>query len=222
MNARTRGDDTHAPSRPAEGVSLLGEDALIGGMLPAARHQKSRSDSRSGVRPPAGGAHGDGPTTPVRSGLTLTPRRPSRRTLAHELGHVLLHTPDQVPRRGLMKAGGRGRVEVEVESVGLARRRGQWTEHLSHLFLYVGALAHEGNVKAMMRESATRALGTAHGTLGRLDPHKPEPAARTHTPTLRISHFPDAHPGRYRRPQPRGRSRRQHPAVSLLTQTEPV
>lgn len=91
----------------------------------------------------------------VRPGLSAAQ---ACKTLAHELGHVLLHAPDDgIPRE---------RAEVEAESVAyvVCQAAGLVTDDYS--LPYVAGWAG-GNV-ALVRDTADRVIGAARQVLDRL------------------------------------------------------
>jgi len=96
------------------------------------------------------------------------------KTLAHELGHVELHEPQDVIAAASTLAC-RGRQEVEAESVAFLVASAHGMDTASYSFPYVAGWAQQdGNsVEATLRETAGRALTTAHRILDRLDRDNP-------------------------------------------------
>ncbi len=98
------------------------------------------------------------------------------KTLTHELAHVSLHAPqDGVDGPATLSC--RGRQEVEAESVAFLVASAHGMDTASYSFPYVAGWAqHDGdNVEATLRETAGRALSTAHRILDRLDRDNPAP-----------------------------------------------
>lgn len=94
------------------------------------------------------------------------------KTLAHELGHVLMHDPTSFPA-GETK-GCRGGREVEAESVAYLLAAEHGLDTSGYTFAYLAAWATEtGDVDATLRTTGTRVLATAHQIL---DATRPEPA----------------------------------------------
>lgn len=97
------------------------------------------------------------------------------KTLAHELGHVLMHTPEQVPVAELHQPNGRGRVEVEAESVAFLVAAAHGLDTSSYTFPYVGGwMPNKENLETTLRDTAARVLDNAHGILDRLDRDQPD------------------------------------------------
>jgi DNA primase catalytic core len=94
------------------------------------------------------------------------------KTLAHELGHVLMHDPTSFPAGET--AGCRGAREVEAESVAYLVAAEHGLDTSGYTFAYLAAWATEtGDVDATLRTTGTRVLATAHQIL---DVTRPEPA----------------------------------------------
>ncbi|MEP6648599.1 MAG: ArdC-like ssDNA-binding domain-containing protein [Lapillicoccus sp.] len=127
---------------------------------------------------PGGGARGRGRTNHTTRHVEVNPDlEPAQKvkTLAHELGHTLLHTPDQIPITDLHKPNGRARVEVEAESVAFLVSAAHGLDTSSYTFPYVGGwMPRKSNLETTLRDTAARVLGTAHGILERLDRDKPD------------------------------------------------
>jgi antirestriction protein ArdC len=125
---------------------------------------------------PGGGARGR--TNHLTRQVEVNPDlEPAQRvkTLAHELGHVLMHTPEQVPVAELRQPNGRGRVEVEAESVAFLVAAAHGLDTSSYTFPYVGGwIPTKENLETTLRDTAARVLGTAHGILDRLDRDEPD------------------------------------------------
>ncbi len=86
------------------------------------------------------------------------------KTLAHELGHVLMHDPSQFTDGHTGRC--RGVREVEAESVAYLVAADHGLETAEYTFAYVaGWAAHTGDVNATITESGTRVLSTAHRVL---------------------------------------------------------
>ena len=125
---------------------------------------------------PGGGARGrtNHLTRQVEVNPDLDPAQQAK-TLAHELGHVLLHTPDQVPVADLHKPNSRGRIEVEAESVAFLVSAARGLDTSSYTFPYVGGwMPRKDNLETTLRTTAARVLGTAHDILDRLDRDQPD------------------------------------------------
>ena len=112
------------------------------------------------------------------------------KTLAHELGHVMLHEPADV--LDLTALACRGQKEVEAESVAFLVTSAHGMDTGQYSFPYVAGWAQHsgGDIEATLRQSAGRALTTAHRILDRLDRKNPDQAdlaedaipAHLHTP----------------------------------------
>jgi hypothetical protein len=127
---------------------------------------------------PGGGARGrtNHLTRQVEVNPDLEPAQKAK-TLAHELGHVLMHTPEQVPVAQLHEPNGRGRVEVEAESVAFLVSAARGLDTSSYTFPYVGGwVSNRDKLETTLRDTAARVLGTAHGILERLDRDQPDQA----------------------------------------------
>jgi hypothetical protein len=125
---------------------------------------------------PGGGARGrtNHLTRQVEVNPDLDPAQQAK-TLAHELGHVLLHTPDQVPVTDLYKPNSRGRIEVEAESVAFLVSAARGLDTSSYTFPYLGGwMPRKDNLETTLRTTAGRVLGTAHDILERLDRDQPD------------------------------------------------
>ena len=86
-----------------------------------------------------------------------------------------MHTPEQVPIVDLHQPNGRGRVEVEAESVAFLVSAAHGLDTSSFTFPYVGGwMPRKDNLETTLRDTAARVLGTAHGILERLDRDKPD------------------------------------------------
>ena len=163
------------PIRPADPQLLTGQAPL--GLVGRA----GTPGRRGGLLPPrcndpGGGARGrtNHLTRQVEVNPDLDPAQRVK-TLAHELGHVLLHTPDQVPVAELHQPNGRGRVEVEAESVAFLVAAARGLDTSSYTFAYVGGwMPNKENLETTLRDTAARVLGTAHGILDRLDRDQPD------------------------------------------------
>ena len=98
------------------------------------------------------------------------------KTLTHELAHVSLHTPqDDVGAASTV--GCRGRQEVEAESVAVLVASAHGMDTAQYSFPYVAGWAQQQgtDIEATLRETAGRALSTAHRILDRLDRDNPAP-----------------------------------------------
>lgn len=125
---------------------------------------------------PGGGARGrtNHATRQVEVNPDLEPAQKVK-TLAHELGHTLLHSPEQVPITDLHKPNGRARIEVEAESVAFLVSAAHGLDTSSYTFPYVGGwMPRKESLEATLRTTAAKVLGTAHGILERLDRDKPD------------------------------------------------
>jgi len=125
---------------------------------------------------PGGGARGrtNHLTRQVEVSPDLDPAQQAK-TLAHELGHVLLHSPDQVPVTDLHKPNSRGRIEVEAESVAFLVSAARGLDTSSYTFAYVGGwMPGKDNLETTLRTTAAKVLGTAHDILDRLDRDQPD------------------------------------------------
>jgi DNA primase len=88
------------------------------------------------------------------------------KTLAHELGHVLMHGPQGVTKQC------RGDREVEAESLAYLVAADHGLDTAEYTFAYVaGWAAQTGDVDAALRASGTRVLSTAHQVLDRSHDH---------------------------------------------------
>lgn len=86
------------------------------------------------------------------------------KTLAHELGHVLLHAPADFA--GERTALCRGEKEVEAESVAYLVAAAHGLDTAGYTFAYVAGWAHDtGDVEAALRTTATRVLTAARQIL---------------------------------------------------------
>lgn len=109
-------------------------------------------------------------------------------TLIHELGHVLLHTPDTEP--GQPRCRGIG--EVEAESVGYLVAAAHDLDSSADSFAYIAGWAHAtANSPQAMQElisrTATRVLEAAHTILDATQPRQPDESAEVeHTSEIQI------------------------------------
>ena len=88
------------------------------------------------------------------------------KTLAHELGHVLMHDPAGFERG--QTGSCRGDREVEAESLAYLVAADHGLDTAEYTFAYVaGWAAQTGDVDAAVRASGARVLGTAHSVLDR-------------------------------------------------------
>jgi len=104
------------------------------------------------------------------------------KTLAHELGHVLMHDPAGFESGQTRTC--RGDREVEAESLAYLVAADHGLDTAEYTFAYVaGWAAQTGDVDAALRASAVRVLSTAHQVLDRThtnlagEPAFDEPAA---------------------------------------------
>ena len=126
---------------------------------------------------PGGGARGrtNHLTHQVEVSPDLEPAQQVK-TLAHELGHVMLHDPIQLPVDQLHQPGGRGRVELEAESVAYLVTAAHGLDSSSYTFAYVGGwVPDRDTLETTLRQTAARVLTTAHTVLERLDRDNPDP-----------------------------------------------
>ena len=95
------------------------------------------------------------------------------KTLAHELGHVALHEPDDVLDLSALACP--GQKEVEAESVAFLVTSAHGMDSSAFSFAYVAGWAQRagGDIQATLADTATRALGAAHRILDRLDRDNP-------------------------------------------------
>jgi len=119
------------------------------------------------------------------------------KTLAHELGHITLHEPGDSSDASTFAASCRGRIEVEAESVAFLVTSARGMDSSQFSFPYVAGWAQQSkDVEATLRETASRALSTAHKILDRLDRDNPAPRdvaedqapTIVHTPRRRTQH----------------------------------
>ncbi len=125
---------------------------------------------------PGGGARGrtNHVTRQVEVDPGLDPAQQAK-TLAHELGHVLLHAPGNVTLADLHQPNTRARIEVEAESVAFLVSAARGLDTSSYSFAYVGSwMPRKSSLETTLRETAARVLSTAHGILERLDRDKPD------------------------------------------------
>jgi hypothetical protein len=106
----------------------------------------------------------------IRPGLDPAQRI---KTLTHELGHVMLHEPQDLNDPAAILAC-RGRKEVEAESIAFLVTSAHGIDSAQYSFPYVAGWAqHSNDVEQTLRETASRALTTAHRILDRLDRQNP-------------------------------------------------
>jgi len=131
------------------------------------------------------------------------------KTLAHELGHIALHEPDDV--LDLAALACRGQKEVEAESVAFLVTSANGMDTSAYSFAYVAGWAQQagGDIEATLADTATRALGAAHRILDRLDRDNPAalPVAEDAVPfeisgPLRAAPVPSAPADHSRHPTP--------------------
>ena len=92
------------------------------------------------------------------------------KTLAHELGHVLMHDPAGFERAQTGTC--RGDREIEAESVAYLVAAEHGLDTAGYTFAYVaGWAAQTGDVDAALRASGARVLSTAHHVLARTQDH---------------------------------------------------
>ena len=104
------------------------------------------------------------------------------KTLAHELGHVLMHDPSQFPDGHTGSC--RGAREVEAESVAYLVAADHGLDTAEYTFAYIaGWAAQTGDVNAAVAESGVRVLSTAHHVLDTSHAHQ-SAATDTHAATL--------------------------------------
>ena len=90
------------------------------------------------------------------------------KTLAHELGHVLMHDPASFAESETRTCRGAGEVEAESMAYLVAAEHG--LDASGYTFAYVaGWAASTGDVDAAVRDSGTRVLKTAHLVLDRIE-----------------------------------------------------
>jgi len=112
----------------------------------------------------------------VRQVLIRPELDPAQRvkTLAHELGHVMLHAPHH--STDPTTAVCRGSREVEAESVAFLVTSARGMDTAQYSSPYVAGWAQDSNdVEATLRHTASQALTTAHRILERLDRNNPIP-----------------------------------------------
>jgi DNA primase catalytic core len=99
------------------------------------------------------------------------------KTLAHEVGHVLLHAPADFA--GERTALCRGEKEVEAESVAYLVAAAHGLDTAGYTFAYVAGWAHStGDIDAALRTTAERVLTVARLLLEELAPENGELAGR--------------------------------------------
>jgi len=104
------------------------------------------------------------------------------KTLAHELGHVLMHDPSQFSHGHTGSC--RGAREVEAESVAYLVAADHGLDTAEYTFAYIaGWAAQTGDVNAALAESGVRVLSTAHHVLDTSHTHL-SAATDTHAATL--------------------------------------
>ena len=92
------------------------------------------------------------------------------KTLAHELGHVLLHDPADFPAGPTGRC--RGAEEVEAESVAYLIAAEHGLDTSGYTFAYVAAWANQaGDLEHTLRETGARILRTAHHVLDQAHDH---------------------------------------------------
>ena len=162
------------PTRPGGPQLLTGQAPL--GLWDGLARQVDEVGFSLLEQDPGGGARGR--TNHLTRQVEVNPElEPAQRvkTLAHELGHVLMHTPEQVPVAELHQPNGRGRVEVEAESVAFLVAAAHGLDTSSYTFAYVGGwMPNREHLETTLRDTAARVLGTAHGILDRLDRGQPD------------------------------------------------
>ncbi len=103
------------------------------------------------------------------------------KTLAHELGHVLMHGPDQLAARDTRLC--RGAAEVEAESVAYLVASAHGLDVSGYTFPYVATWAagvgdgRSDQVADVVQRSAVPVLATAHQVLATAEQSKVQPAA---------------------------------------------
>ncbi|MDP3713773.1 MAG: ArdC-like ssDNA-binding domain-containing protein [Mycobacteriales bacterium] len=142
-------------------------------------------------------------TVLIRPGLSDAQ---ASKTLAHELGHVLLHAPGSRPA-GLT----REQAEVEAESVAYVVTSAHGLDSSSYTVPYVAGWA--GTDPALVARSAERVLTTARTVLTRTPP----PPSDLVTPELRERLLT-----RTREPAPPGERARHRDAVAALAERSPL
>ena len=141
---------------------------------------------------PGGGARGR--TNHLTHQVEVSPDLESAqqvKTLAHELGHVLLHDPAQLPVEVLHTPGGRGRVELEAESVAYLVTAAHDLDSSDYTFAYVGGWVPDRDaLETTLRQTAARVLSTAHTILERFDRDNPDPAVPAEDQPIRLELAP--------------------------------
>ena len=108
----------------------------------------------------------------IRPGLDPAQRV---KTLAHELGHVMLHEPQDLTNPAVTVAC-RGRKEVEAESIAFLVTSAHGIDSAQYSFPYLAGWAQQTNhVEETLSDTAAHALTTAHRILDRLDRNNPAP-----------------------------------------------
>jgi hypothetical protein len=154
-SARTDGDGVQPPERPQllAGEAPPGLWEALAGQVAAARFTLNRADISSGANGVTNFA-----TRTVTVAVHLSAAQAAK-TLAHELGHVLLHD-------GTEYAGGcRGRAEVEAESVAYIVCQAAGLTTAAYSFGYVAAWS-SGDTSTVMA-TAERVTACARTILDR-------------------------------------------------------
>ena len=166
--SQTDGDSLPEPARP-----LLLEGHAPRGLWDALAGQVAASGFTVGRVPDAaviGGANGvtDFGARSVLVRLDVSPAHACK-TLAHELGHVLLHDPRADPGWAMPC---REVKEVEAESVAYLVAAHEGLNTADYTFGYVAGWAHD-RTGADMAATATRIMAAARTITERLDPDPP-------------------------------------------------
>jgi DNA primase catalytic core len=101
------------------------------------------------------------------------------KTLAHEVGHVLLHHPGDP---GAAAPACRGLVEVEAESVAYLVTAHHGLDTAGYTFAYVAGWA--GQDPGAVQHTASRVLGAARQLIDATDPHTPRQEASRRSTSL--------------------------------------
>lgn len=91
------------------------------------------------------------------------------KTLAHEIGHVLLHDPSADPGVTALGVGHRGRAEVEAESVAYVVTSAYGMDPAAYSLPYVANWAGTERPADVVRATARRVVGAAQQVLHAID-----------------------------------------------------
>lgn len=163
--SQTEGDPVPAPPRP----QLLGGEAPAGLWDALAEQVQGHGFQLVRGQLPAGT---NGQTDYLTMTVTVEDRLDDAqavKTLAHELGHVMLHRPDDAGQR---EVDCRGLREVEAESVAFIVAQGAGMTTDGYSFPYVAGWAQVSGEEDPVRATAARVLTTSHTVLEALETHQ--------------------------------------------------